>query len=81
MTAVAVWAATKSWSLAIDVPPALIARNTISSCLKVVGLSTTRTPLDSSHSVIPSASFAVAFVTRPGAGSGWSSGCVLTVST
>ena len=43
----------KSLSGASDVPPGLKARNRISSCLKVVGLSTTRTPFDSVHSVMP----------------------------
>ena len=49
--------------------------------MNVVGLSTTRTPLDSSHSVIPSASFVVVFAIVPGAGSGSSSGRASTVST
>ena len=57
MTASAVSAGMKSASLASEVPPGLTARNRISSCLNVVGLSTTRTPLDKRHSVMPSASF------------------------
>ncbi len=61
-------------------PPGLKARNRISSCLNVVGSSTTRTPLESVHSVIPGALVAV-FATEPGLGSVSMSGAVLTVST
>ena len=71
----------KSWSLASDVPPGLTARNRISSCLNVVGLSTTRTPLDNRHSVMPSASFVEVVAMAPAEGRRASSGCVLTVST
>ena len=60
----------KSWSLAREVPPGLTARNRISSCLNVVGLSTTRTPLDICHSVMPNASFVDVVAIVPGAGSG-----------
>ena len=68
-------------SLASDVPPGLMARNRISSCLNVVGFSTTRTPLDKRHSVMPSALVRRGRGDGPGDGSGSSSGCVLTVST
>ena len=76
----AVAAGTKSSSLARDVPPGLTARNRISSCLNVVGLSTTRTPFDNRHSVMPRASFVEVVATVPGEGSRASSGCVLTAS-
>ena len=59
----------------------LTALKRISSSLNVVGLSTTRTPLDNCHSVMPSASFADVLAIAPGEGSGLSSGSVLTVST
>jgi hypothetical protein len=49
--------------------------------LYVVGFSTTRTPFDSVHSVMPSPSFAAVFATLPGFGNGSSSGLALTVST
>jgi hypothetical protein len=67
--AVALLAGTKSASLASEVPPGLTARNRISSCRKVVGLNTTFAPFESSHSVMPSASFFVSLVTDAGAGS------------
>ena len=53
ITASAVSAAMKSLSEASDVPPGLMARNRISSSLKFVGFSTTRTPLERRHSVMP----------------------------
>jgi hypothetical protein len=71
----------KSWSLTSDVPPGLTARNVISSCLNVVDFSTTRTPLDNRHSVMPRASLVEVVATAPAAGRRASSGCVLTVST
>ena len=74
MTASAVSAGMKSSSLASDVPPGLTARNTISSCLNVVGLSTTRTPLDNVHSVIPTASVLDVLATAPAEGRLASSG-------
>ena len=80
-TSSAVLAATKSASLAIDVPPGLTARNRISSSLNVVGLSTTRTPFDRRHSVMPIAVRADVAATVPGVGSGSRSGRVLAVST
>ena len=61
-TCAAVQAGMKSASLASDVPPGLKARNTISSSLNVVGFSTTFTPLASSHSVMPYASFVAVLV-------------------
>ena len=51
-----------------EVPPKEWAEKRISSCLKSVGLSTTRTPLLSSHSVVPSVSFLVVFLIRPALG-------------
>ena len=70
----------KSASLETDVPPGLKARNRISSCLKVVGSSTTRTPFDSFHSVMPPGLVAVVAIVPP-LGSGSRSGVALTVST
>ena len=52
-TVLALSAAMKSASEASEVPPGLNPRNITSSCLNVVGLSTTFTPFDSSHSVMP----------------------------
>ena len=51
-----------------EVPPKEWAEKRISSCLKSVGLSTTRTPLLNSHSVVPSVSFLVVFLIRPALG-------------
>ena len=81
MTREAVSAGMKSASLASEVPPGLTARNRISSCLNVVGLSTTRTPLDNRHSVMPSASLVEVVAVVPAEGRRESSGCVLIVST
>ena len=64
----------KSASLASDVPPGLTARNRISSCLNIVGFSTTRTPLANCHSVMPNASLDVVRATAPAVGSLASSG-------
>src|SRR6266850_4509907 len=58
-----------------------MARNRISSCLNVVGFSTTRAPLDNRHSVMPNAVFAVVVAIVPAAGNRASSGWVDTVST
>ena len=49
-------------------PPGLVARNTISSALNVVGFSTTFTPFDRSHSVMPNAAFSVTRAIDPGVG-------------
>ena len=76
----AVSAATKSRSGASEVPPGLKARRRISSCLNVVGASTTRTPFDNVHSVIPRG-LDTLFVTAPGLGSVSMSGRALTSST
>ena len=80
-TASAVSAGMNSSSLASDRPPGLVARNRISSCLKVVGLSTTRTPLDSVHSVSPAMSRLEVFATAPAAGRRASNGLLDVVST
>ena len=52
-TCPAVAAATYSESGTSDAPPGLMARKNTSSCLNVVGCSTTRAPFESVHSVMP----------------------------
>ncbi len=80
-TCAAVCAARKSWSLASDVPPGLNARNTISSSFSVVGLSTTLTPFESCHSVMPYGASVFSRVIVPGVGGVDTSGAVVTEST
>ena len=70
-----------SASLASDVPPGLTARKMISSCLYVVGLSTTRTPFDNVHSVMPSVSVVVVFGDRASRRARRQQRLALTVST
>ena len=80
-TCTALSAATKSLSGASEVPPGLLARNTISSSLNVVGFSTTLTPLESSHSVMPTASFVAVLTTLPATGAESTRVAFATVST
>src|SRR5262245_58155273 len=77
----AVSAGMKSWSLTSDVPPGAKARNSTSSWRNVVGFSTTVTPLESFHSVMPYASFDVVATIVPGFGAEARSGAVVTVSS
>ena len=49
-------------------PPCENAWNRISSCLKVVGFTTMRTPLDNVHSVVPKVSLYVVFLIFPALG-------------
>ena len=71
----------KSASVASEVPPGLNARKRTSSSLNVVGFSTTFTPFDSSHSVMPNALRVAVRTTVPRAGVVSSSADVPTLST
>src|SRR6185437_6283438 len=77
----AVRAANARESGAIDVPPGLYARNSSSSSLNVVGLSSTCTPFDSVHVVTPTFASCVSVTTRPGSGCRATSGALDTEST
>ena len=81
MIGAALSAHTRSSSATSEVPPGLNARNMTSSSLNVVGLTATRTPFDSVHSVMPCSARTLVLVTVPGAGVARKKAALLAVSS